>query len=139
LGGFPALISGKSLPKQLQLSIGKSGIRSAPTAITLDRAPVAFKPNADAYYLRSSKFAGEDGDVVITLIVGIDGIVEDVLLIKSSGFSRLDQSAARAGYDYRFNSYLIDGVPSRIAVNALFRFKVEKPPLIKNMDAIRTQ
>ena len=47
-------------------------------------------------YPESSKRRGETGTVTVRFIVGERGAVDDIALVKSSGFARLDEAAIDA-------------------------------------------
>lgn len=74
---------------------------AVPTAVPVEAVPVIVPPRIDASYRGnvappyppSSRRLGEEGRVVLRIFVNTDGSVGEVTLAKSSGFSRLDQSA----------------------------------------------
>jgi periplasmic protein TonB len=96
-------------PPEVQLPSAPAG----PTAITgsgnvppmVDRAE-----SRDPDYPTNARRAGEQGSVVLQVLVGADGRVLDARLVQSSGFPDLD-GAALDGIksDYRFIPGMIDG------------------------------
>jgi periplasmic protein TonB len=85
-------------------------------------APVPAKvvlPSSDAEYLhnpkppypRMSTTMGEQGNVMVRVFVGADGLPKEVELQKSSGFERLDQAALAAVKQWRFAPGTRDGAP----------------------------
>ena len=64
----------------------------------------------DPDYPAYARRAGEQGSVVLQVLVGLDGRVLDARLVQSSGFSDLDQAALDGiKIDYRFIPGTIDG------------------------------
>jgi protein TonB len=54
---------------------------------------------------------GIEGTVMLLVLVGVDGRVEDVKLEKSSGHASLDRAALQVARKWRFNPAMRDGVP----------------------------
>ncbi len=54
---------------------------------------------------------GEQGTVVLTVLVKGDGSAGDVEVKSSSGFPRLDRAAADAVKSWHFNPATVDGKP----------------------------
>ena len=52
---------------------------------------------------------GEQGTVVLTVMVKSDGSASDVEVKSSSGVARLDRAAAEAVKTWRFNPATVDG------------------------------
>ncbi len=52
---------------------------------------------------------GEQGTVVLTVMVKSDGSASDVEVKSSSGFARLDRAAADAVKTWRYNPATVDG------------------------------
>lgn len=96
----------------------------APPAPPPPPAPSVAKPNARTEVSISASYAaanrkpeypkmslrlGEQGTVVLTVMVKSDGSAGDVEVKSSSGFTRLDRAAADAVKTWRFNPATIDG------------------------------
>jgi periplasmic protein TonB len=80
-----------------------TGSANAPP--TVDRAQ-----SRDPDYPATARREGEQGSVVLQVLVGIDGRVRDARLAQSSGFPDLDQAALDGiKRDYRFTPGMIDG------------------------------
>ena len=103
--------SGGASGTQIQTDIGK--------------LVVVYQPDADAYYPSFSKRSGEQGAVVVRLIIDETGNVEDVALLQSSTFPRLDRAATDIGKRYRFKPFLVNGSPQRISTNLLIKFNLK--------------
>jgi protein TonB len=65
-------------------------------------------------YPIESRRKREQGTVVLTLILGIDGAVESVSVSQSSGFSRLDNAARDAVKGWRWKPTIRGGQPVRV-------------------------
>ena len=77
------------------------------------------RPSSDAAYLNNprpsypaiSKRMGEQGKVVLRVLIGTDGLPQKVEISKSSGFDRLDRQAQEAVMRWRFVPGKRNGVP----------------------------
>ncbi|MGH8830537.1 MAG: energy transducer TonB [Polaromonas sp.] len=96
----------------------------APVAPVAPPAPVAVQlPSSDADYLQNPKPAypsrsrglGETGIVVHKVWIGTDGKAQRAELVKSSGFSRLDDAAYKAVMSWRYVPGKRNGVPETMS------------------------
>jgi periplasmic protein TonB len=101
------------------------GTSGTPIQTDIGKLVVVYQPDADPYYPSFSKRAGEQGEVVVRLIIDETGIVEEVALLRSSGFARLDRAATEIGKRYRFKPYSVNGNPARISTNLLIKFNLK--------------
>ena len=101
------------------------GTAGTPIQTDIGKLIVVYQPDADPYYPSFSKRAGEQGEVVVRLIIDESGIVEEVALLRSSGFPRLDRAASEIGKRYRFKPYSVNGNPARISTNLLIKFNLK--------------
>lgn len=101
------------------------GASGTPIQTDIGKLVVAYQPDADAYYPSFSKRSGEQGAVVVRLIIDESGNVEDVALLQSSTFPRLDRAATDIGKRYRFKPFLVNGAPQRISTNLLIKFNLK--------------
>ena len=101
------------------------GASGTPIQTDIGKLVVAYQPDADAYYPSFSKRSGEQGAVVVRLIIDESGNVEDVALLQSSTFPRLDRAATDIGKRYRFKPFLVNGSPQRISTNLLIKFNLK--------------
>jgi protein TonB len=101
------------------------GASGTPIQTDIGKLTVAYQPDADAYYPSFSKRSGEQGSVVVRLIIDETGSVEDVALLQSSSFPRLDRAATEIGKRYRFKPFLVNGSPQRISTNLLIKFNLK--------------
>ena len=76
-------------------------------------------PSSDATYLNNpkpgypaiSKRMGEQGKVVLRVLIGTDGLPQKVEINQSSGYDRLDRQAQEAVMRWRFVPGKRNGVP----------------------------
>jgi protein TonB len=102
-----------------------SGASGTPIQTDIGKLVVVYQPDADAYYPSFSKRSGEQGEVVVRLIIDESGSVEDIALLRSSSFPRLDRAASEIGRRYRFKPFLVNGSPARISTNLLIKFNLK--------------
>jgi protein TonB len=102
-----------------------SGSSGTPIQTDIGKLVVVYQPDADAYYPSFSKRSGEQGEVAVRLIIDESGSVEDVALLRSSSFPRLDRAATEIGRRYRFKPFLVNGSPARISTNLLIKFNLK--------------
>ena len=108
-----------------QKSNSPSAANRVPVQTDVSKLVVTYQPDADAYYPSFSKRSGEQGEVVVRLIIDETGSVEDVALLRSSTYPRLDRAASEIGRRYRFKPFLVNGSPSRISTNLLIKFNLK--------------
>jgi len=101
------------------------GASGTPIQTDIGKLEVLYQPDADAYYPSFSKRSGEQGAVVVRLIIDQTGNVEDIALLQSSNFPRLDRAASEIARRYRFKPFLANGTPQRISTNLLIKFNLK--------------
>jgi protein TonB len=101
------------------------GASGTPIQTDIGKLVVVYQPDADAYYPSFSKRSGEQGEVVVKLIIDETGAVEDIAMLSSSTFPRLDRAASDIGKRYRFKPFLVNGTPTRISTNLLIKFNLK--------------
>lgn len=65
-------------------------------------------------YPVDSRRKREQGTVVVRLLIGTDGRVQQISIAQSSGFARLDQAAIQAIRDWRWQPIIRDGQPVEV-------------------------
>ena len=109
-------------------------VAAAPTASPAPPAPAAVQlPSSDADYLQNprppypalSKRLGEQGRVVHSVLIGVDGRAISAKLVQSSGFERLDKAAYDAIMKWRFAPGKRNGVPEAMSFNVPFNWVLE--------------
>lgn len=83
----------------------------APPKIELPSSDAAYLNNPRPTYPAISKRLGEQGKVVLRVLIGTDGLPQKVEINKSSGFDRLDRQAQDAVMRWRFVPGKRNGVP----------------------------
>ena len=83
----------------------------APPKIELPSSDAAYLNNPKPSYPAISKRMGEQGKVVLRVLIGTDGLPQKVEISKSSGFDRLDRQAQEAVMRWRFVPGKRNGVP----------------------------
>jgi len=90
-------------------------------------------PSSDADYLANprpaypplSKRLGEQGKVVVRVLIGTDGTAQKAEIRTSSGFDRLDQAALATVQRWRYVPGKRDGVPEAMWFNIPINFVLE--------------
>ncbi|GLV24457.1 hypothetical protein TomTYG45_08980 [Sphingobium sp. TomTYG45] len=80
-------------------------------------------------YPIESRRKREQGTVILSLTLGVDGAVESLTIAQSSGFSRLDVAAREAVRSWRWKPMIRDGQPVRV------KGVVEIPFVLRSADA----
>ena len=83
----------------------------APPKIELPSSDAAYLNNPRPSYPAISKRMGEQGKVVLRVLIGTDGLPQQVEIKQSSGFDRLDRQAQDAVMRWRFVPGKRNGVP----------------------------
>lgn len=83
----------------------------APARIELPSSDAAYLNNPKPGYPAISKRMGEQGKVVLRVLIGTDGLPQKVEVNKSSGYDRLDRQAQEAVMRWRFVPGKRNGVP----------------------------
>ena len=80
-------------------------------------------PNPEDFYPAYSKHAGEAGAVRLLLKVDSSGRVEQVKILRSSSFTRLDQAAASLSAQFIFSPYVREAqaYPMQTSVEVEFK------------------
>jgi periplasmic protein TonB len=107
---------------------------SEPTAPPPPHVAVSVPPHIDLAWANShkpeyppvSRRLGEEGVVVLQVLVDPSGRASDVKVAQSSGFPRLDQAAVEwTKANYRFSPGTVDGKPQPMWVSFRFNWKLE--------------
>ena len=76
--------------------------QAAPAAVTQPRFDADYLNNPKPAYPSMSKRLGEEGQVLLRVLVGQEGGAEQIQVLRSSGFARLDEAAKAAVSRWRF-------------------------------------
>ena len=103
-----------------------------PTAPPPAREAVTVMPRIDLAHSRQpdyppvSRRLGEQGSVILSVLVDVNGRVADAKIVQSSGFERLDQAAiAGVKESYRFVPATVDGKPQQMWYTFKFTWKLQ--------------
>jgi protein TonB len=72
-----------------------------------------------------SKRLNEQGQVIYSVLIGVDGLPISAKLVKSSGFDRLDQAAYKAVMGWRYVPGKRNGVATPMSYNAPINWVLE--------------
>ena len=96
--------------------------RAAPAAVAAPSAPrllatgVEYLLAPQPVYPQMSRRMGEQGKVVLRILVSAKGLPDQVSVETSSGFSRLDDAARQAALRAQFKPHLEDGRPVAVFI-----------------------
>jgi protein TonB len=74
----------------------------APPAVTLPSSNADYLNNPKPVYPAMSQRLGEQGQTIVRVLIGIDGLPKNASIRKSSGYERLDEAARRAAMSWRY-------------------------------------
>jgi protein TonB len=97
----------------------------APQKVELPSSDADYLQNPKPVYPGISKRLGEQGQVIHSVLIGIDGNPISAKLVKSSGFDRLDQAAYKAVMSWRYSPGKRNGVPTQMSYNAPINWVLE--------------
>jgi protein TonB len=97
----------------------------APARIELPSSDAAYLNNPRPTYPALSKRLGEQGKVVVRVLIGVDGTAQQVEIKRSSGFDRLDQAALATVRSWRYLPGKRNGVPEAMWYDAPINFVLE--------------
>ena len=98
---------------------------AAPTKVDLPTTVADYQAQSPPVYPLMSRRMGEQGRVVVRVLISVDGVPQQAEVHQSSGFSRLDRSAVEAAMRSRYVPFKRGGVPEAIWVFAPAVFKLE--------------
>lgn len=75
-------------------------------------------------YPAESQELEEEGNVTLGITTDVDGNVVEIKIIKSSGFTRLDDAAKQAFGRCEFNPGTVDGVPEKTTATVQYEFRL---------------
>ena len=98
---------------------------AAPAKLELPSSKADYLHNPPPDYPRMSKRLGEQGKVVLKVLIGTDGAPQKVELVTSSGFERLDKSAMDAAMRWRYVPGKRGGVAEAMWYQVPIQFTLE--------------
>jgi protein TonB len=97
----------------------------APPAVQLPSSDADYLQNPKPPYPPISKRLGEQGKVIVRVLIGADGQPQKSEIRQSSGFDRLDQAAATTVMRWRYVPGKRGGVPEAMWFNVPINFVLE--------------
>ncbi|MBL0252731.1 MAG: energy transducer TonB [Polaromonas sp.] len=97
----------------------------APAKITLPSSDADYLSNPKPTYPAMSKRLGEQGKVVVRVLIGADGLPQKSELRQSSGFDRLDDAALATVMKWRYVPGKRDGIAEAMWFNVPITFRLE--------------
>lgn len=91
----------------------------------MERTKASTKPGCTKPpYPAESQELEEEGTVTLGITTDVDGNVVEIRIIKSSGFTRLDDAAKQAFGRCEFNPGTLDGVPEKTTATVQYQFRL---------------
>jgi protein TonB len=97
----------------------------APPRIELPSSSADYLQNPPPAYPAMSRRLGEQGQVMVRVLIGIDGKAQQAQVSRSSGYERLDQAALNAVLRWRYVPGKRGGVPEAMWFNVPINFVLE--------------
>jgi len=97
----------------------------APARIELPSSDAAYLNNPKPSYPALSRRLGEQGKVVVRVLIGVDGRAQQAEIRSSSGYDRLDQAALATVRSWRYVPGTRNGVPEAMWFNVPINFVLE--------------
>ncbi len=98
----------------------------APPRVELPSSDADYLQNTPPPYPPASRRLNEQGSVVMRVLIGVDGLPQKAEIRKSSGYPRLDESAATTVMKWRYVPGKRAGVPEAMWFNVPINFVLEK-------------
>jgi len=121
----PNAVTGTTAPQPALAPIGTPTSPAAAPRIELPSSNAEYLHNPKPVYPRISKMQGEQGKVVVSVLIGVDGTVQDAKLKTSCGYTRLDQVALDTVKSWRYVPGKRGGVPEPMWFNVPINFVLE--------------
>ncbi len=97
----------------------------APARIELPSSDAAYLNNPKPAYPPLSRRLGEQGKVVVRVLIGVDGTAQQAEIRSSSGYDRLDQAALATVRSWRYVPGRRNGVAEAMWFNVPINFVLE--------------
>ena len=102
-----------------------AGASLAPSAVQLPSSTADYLQNPKPAYPALSKRMGEQGKVMVRVLIGVDGAAQKAEIRQSSGFERLDQAALNTVLKWRYVPGKRGGVAEEMWFNVPINFVLE--------------
>ncbi len=123
-----APVSAPTPPAPAKVEAPPAPVVTAPTKTEVSIPASYSASNLKPTYPNMSKRLGEQGTVVLRVLVKADGTAGEVEVKSSSSYPRLDQAAVEAVKTWRFNSAKIDGKAIDEWYQVPIPFKLQSSP-----------
>lgn len=100
-------------------------VAAAPARVELPSSDAAYLNNPRPSYPALSRRLGEQGKVVVRVLIGVDGKAQQAEIRSSSGYDRLDQAALATVRSWRYVPGARGGVPEAMWFNVPINFVLE--------------
>jgi protein TonB len=97
----------------------------APPRVELPSSDADYLQNPQPAYPPMSKRLGEQGQVMLRVLIGADGLPKEAQVSRSSGYARLDTTARETVLKWRFVPGKRNGVPETMWFNVPINFVLE--------------
>ena len=105
--------------------VAPPAVPPAPPKVVLPSSDADYLNNPKPVYPAMSKRLGEQGKVLVRVLIGTDGIPDKAEVKRSSGFDRLDVSALQYILKCRFVAGKVNGVPQPMWYEAPVNYVLE--------------
>jgi protein TonB len=113
------------------MAIDAASVAASPAApaaaprIELPSSNAAYLNNPTPAYPALSRRLGEQGKVVVRVLIGVDGKAQQAEIRSSSGYDRLDQAALATVRSWRYVPGTRNGIPEAMWFNVPINFVLE--------------
>jgi len=114
-----------SLPAAATVEAAPATAPAAPPRVELPSSDARYLQNPKPAYPAISKRLGEQGKVVVGVLIGPDGTAQKAEIRQSSGYERLDQAALHTVLAWRYVPGKRGGVPEAMWFNVPIHFVLE--------------
>ncbi|MGD9842095.1 MAG: energy transducer TonB [Steroidobacteraceae bacterium] len=100
------------------------GTSSITRLIVVEETEVEYLKAPEVRFPRGAKRAGEQGTVLLSVIVDTQGLVHNIRVYKTSGYRSLDDAAVKAVRQARFRPYTRNGMAVAVEVRIPVEFSL---------------
>jgi protein TonB len=106
-------------------AVAATAAAPAPARYEPPSSSAAYLNNAKPNYPALSRRLGEQGKVIVSVLIGIDGTAQQAQIKRSSGYERLDQAALATVRSWRYAPAKRNGVPEATTWDVPINFVLE--------------
>ena len=121
----PTDVATPTPPAPVAAPIAQAAPATAPPAMQLPSSDADYLQNPKPAYPPLSKRLGEQGKVIVRVLIGIDGVAHKAEIRQSSGFDRLDQAALNTVLKWRYVPGKRGGTAEEMWFNVPINFVLE--------------